>query len=68
VWYRADDTRHEHQWAAALLAAPDTTVPVPRFGASDCTCAAHLVGLSHEPHSEWLMALLGVSLDSHTRR
>jgi Uri superfamily endonuclease len=46
VWYSASETRYEHRWADMLLAHPGATVPVPRFGASDCTCAAHLVYLS----------------------
>lgn len=46
VWYCASEIRYEHQWADMLLARPDTTIPVPRFGASDCKCASHLVYLS----------------------
>ncbi|MCC7449853.1 MAG: GIY-YIG nuclease family protein [Anaerolineae bacterium] len=42
VWYRVADLSYEHEWAAQLSAIPGTTIPVPRFGASDCTCAAHL--------------------------
>lgn len=40
AWYRADGQRHEHAWAHALAAR--CPVPVPRFGASDCRCPAHL--------------------------
>lgn len=49
VWYIADSTRHEHTWANTLLTFPGATIPVPRFGASDCTCPAHLVGFENRP-------------------
>ncbi|MBN1287077.1 MAG: GIY-YIG nuclease family protein [Anaerolineae bacterium] len=35
-------TRLECVWARALAEAPGATIPAPGFGASDCTCAAHL--------------------------
>jgi Uri superfamily endonuclease len=37
--------RHECRLAQVALRIPGATVPVPRFGASDCRCAAHLVRL-----------------------
>ncbi len=45
VCYTASDTRHEHGWAQMLLHLHGVIVPAPRFGASDCACAAHLVRL-----------------------
>jgi Uri superfamily endonuclease len=41
----------ECEWSQRLAALPGTVVPVPKFGASDCTsgCPAHLV---HFPASE----------------
>ncbi len=41
----APRARLECVWAAHLLALPFARVVVPRFGASDCTCAAHLIYL-----------------------
>ncbi|HHE71463.1 MAG TPA: DUF123 domain-containing protein, partial [Chloroflexi bacterium] len=35
-------------WARYLAAQPEVTIPVPRFGASDCHCPSHLFLLSHE--------------------
>lgn len=49
IWCQAADTRREHDWARALLALPDAALPIPRFGASDCHCPAHLVGLPEAP-------------------
>ncbi len=37
------DVAAEHRWAGLLAAAPGARTPVPRFGASDCRCATHLV-------------------------
>ena len=42
VWYTHDLHRHEHTWATLLRQLPDATIPLPRFGASDCTCPSHL--------------------------
>lgn len=42
VWYTQGHRRQECGWAAALFALPGASIPVPRFGASDCHCPAHL--------------------------
>lgn len=42
VWWCASPMRLEHAWAQALAALPDCKIPLARFGASDCRCAAHL--------------------------
>lgn len=40
----------EHRWAALLAECPGASVPVPRFGASDCRCRAHLFAFRERPH------------------
>ncbi|MBI5649860.1 MAG: GIY-YIG nuclease family protein [Chloroflexi bacterium] len=45
VWTHQGDERLECVWAQAALAMPNARVIVPRFGAGDCNCAAHLVFL-----------------------
>ncbi len=42
IWYLASHSGHEHDWASLLMTLPDAALPVPRFGASDCQCPAHL--------------------------
>lgn len=42
VWYTQDPVRHEHTWASILGEMPVSAVPLPGFGASDCTCTSHL--------------------------
>lgn len=49
LWHSASTVRREHQWAALLCAMPAAALPAPRFGASDCTCASHLVHFPHMP-------------------
>ncbi len=44
IWYTFNSI--EHQWANLLIGDPNLTVPVPGFGASDCSCRSHLFYLS----------------------
>jgi len=43
VWVLPTSGAVEHQVAHRLLEHPLTSVPVKGFGASDCSCAAHLL-------------------------
>jgi protein phosphatase len=45
VWTVVSKKRLECRWAAAARKMPGASIPAPRFGASDCRCAAHLVHL-----------------------
>jgi Uri superfamily endonuclease len=49
VWYCVDGARHEHAWALGLAALPGVSIPLARFGASDCRCPAHLFHTAAEP-------------------
>jgi Uri superfamily endonuclease len=49
IWYTYDTLRREHQWAEVLQRTPGASIPLQRFGASDCTCASHLYFLSTRP-------------------
>ena len=49
VWYTYDLWRWEHQWAALVARMPGATLLLPGFGASDCTCAAHLYFFATRP-------------------
>jgi Uri superfamily endonuclease len=49
VWWTEGERRREHDWAALLQQLPGATLPVPRFGASDCTCASHLFHYAEQP-------------------
>jgi Uri superfamily endonuclease len=43
IWLRESPERLECSWAQTLAAL--ATVPIPRFGSSDCRCPAHLFTL-----------------------
>jgi Uri superfamily endonuclease len=60
VWYVASETCYEHQWADALHSLQDASIPTPRFGASDCRCAAHLVRFPEKPELEPFCDQVGI--------
>ncbi len=47
LWIHRGTERLECLWARAALALPKARVIAPRFGASDCRCATHLVYLGN---------------------
>lgn len=49
VWLYPAPERLEHHFAALLHSAPGSSIPLPRFGASDCRCAAHLFHFAARP-------------------
>lgn len=59
VWLCASPRRWEHDWAAALASLPGAHIPVPRFGAGDCRCPAHLFTWPQRPAPESFLASLG---------
>lgn len=60
VWYIASETRHEHRWSDVLRSMTGAVVPVPRFGASDCRCVAHLVRFPEKPMLELFCNQFGI--------
>jgi Uri superfamily endonuclease len=51
VWYTVDPQRQECRWAKAIHAIGGV-VPQERFGASDCSCPAHLLYFKAGPSCE----------------
>lgn len=49
VWWSEEPQSCEHEWAGTLASLPGLTVPLRRFGASDCRCIAHLFFSDREP-------------------
>lgn len=49
VWGVESVARLECEWARQAMRWPGARIVVPRFGASDCHCPAHLVGLDKLP-------------------
>lgn len=42
IWFAPGKTRREHDWALLLQQLPGAALAIPRFGATDCHCPAHL--------------------------
>ena len=49
IWYAVGARKRECAWGQALSRLPGASTPVPRFGASDCRCPAHLVYFAAPP-------------------
>jgi len=58
VWTVVSGHRLECACAQAVMGLPGAQVPIPRFGASDCRCLAHLVFFPRRPESTRLTAML----------
>ncbi len=59
-YYETDDCRFEHHWAQTVADLKGATVPVPKFGASDCkaNCPSHFFHLSEHPSTAVFRSLL----------
>jgi Uri superfamily endonuclease len=49
VWYTHDLHKRECEWAKLMAGMPGAKVPFAGFGASDCTCTAHLIYFEQAP-------------------
>lgn len=61
IWSIANETILEHRIASTLLLLPQSSVPVRRFGASDCKCESHLF------HFETIPALTDIQVNEIKR-
>ena len=43
AWFSTSTLHLEHDWAARALVLATGRIPLPRFGASDCSCPSHLI-------------------------
>ncbi|HFQ91561.1 MAG TPA: GIY-YIG nuclease family protein [Chromatiales bacterium] len=48
-WFSFDERRMEHCWAAVAGGLRGASIPLARFGASDCQCPAHLFHFPEPP-------------------
>jgi Uri superfamily endonuclease len=49
VWYATGKVHRECRWAKELCSLPGASVPLARFGASDCRCRSHLLFFTIQP-------------------
>ncbi len=52
AWVSTSADLLEHRWAAALRSMRGAAIPAAGFGASDCTCPAHLLWFARRPSAE----------------
>jgi Uri superfamily endonuclease len=60
VWVMGSE-RKECVWARRLLALPGASASIPRFGAADCACPAHLIRLGDLEQAAAALAMLTAS-------
>jgi Uri superfamily endonuclease len=58
IWTTVSDQRLECAWVQAMMGLTAAQVPIPRFGASDCRCPAHLVYFPQPPGAARITAAL----------
>jgi Uri superfamily endonuclease len=68
VWYVVDPVRREHAWARAFGGISSASIPMPRFGSSDCTCPAHLFHFPTRPGLATFRRALGRTRGAGSRR
>lgn len=56
IWVCASPQQLEHRFAAILHSTPGSSIPLPRCGASDCRCVAHLFHFAACPAPQLLAA------------
>ena len=49
IWLAADPLKREHEWAEILTLLKGASCPIPRFGATDCSCRAHFIHFRRKP-------------------
>jgi Uri superfamily endonuclease len=59
AWHAADAVDWEHRWARALETGCSATIPLERFGASDCRCRSHLFHFARPPRISEFTERLG---------
>ncbi|MDY7075585.1 MAG: GIY-YIG nuclease family protein [Chloroflexota bacterium] len=59
IWYATGTRRRECVWAQALSDLQGASIPVPRFGASDCCCPAHLTHFPTSPDPAAFVCAVG---------
>ena len=68
VCYSYDSEKHEHHWAGALQRFRGATIPMAGFGASDCSCPAHLFRFSRKPPDRLLRQKLNCNFRDYGKQ
>lgn len=66
IWYAVGTRKRECAWTKALSGLPGASIPVPRFGASDCRCPAHLIHFASRPPFDGFARAVGEPVSQET--
>ncbi len=66
VWYTHDPERRECTWVEVIRSLSGASVPLEGFGASDCTCPAHLARFGEVPSLERFRNRVHARADDHS--
>jgi Uri superfamily endonuclease len=64
-WYTHDSRLMEHQWAGLAGMLRGASIPLARFGASDCCCESHLFHFKRKPGHRMFVKQLALMLPDH---
>ena len=67
IWFTFDSRRREHLWAGLLAGHRNATIPVSRFGASDCRCESHLTFFIFRPSGAEFRRQIHAALNRHDK-
>ena len=65
-WFSFDPCHREHQWAEVAGGLRGASIPLARFGASDCSCPSHLFHFSRPPAFESFRRQVMSMVPEHT--
>lgn len=65
IWYSDEPIRREHDWARVFAGMSGCSIPLRRFGASDCRCEAHLLFFARLPSVRAFRARLVALIPTH---
>lgn len=65
IWLTTDRQHREHQWARCLAEYQRVSMPLARFGASDCNCSSHLFYFATQPRLKTFQANMLLTCPQH---
>jgi Uri superfamily endonuclease len=65
IWYTYNRLSWEHHWAEVLQYMRGASIPLRRFGASDCACASHLYSFPTRPAWHAFRSSIRSTFDDH---
>ncbi len=67
ICYTTDSIKREHQWSKLLLKDIYSSIPINKFGSSDCHCPTHLFYYKVKPQIKKLLSNYAITILSLNR-